>query len=149
MWTDWSHIAGWLSSLGMGVKGMPHIITEAVSLAALGEASPVVKFAENTKFLWTHGMYTSDSATIAAGTDVLHGGASVEIKNPAGRGAMDNGQLWPISTLFGRAGVAGQGPRPLPIPFLFDQHTNLNLRVVNTVNAAQVIKLVFIGVKVG
>lgn len=146
MFTDWNHIAAWLASIG--AKGMPHVITETITLAAApGEVSPSIKFAESGSFLWTHGLYSSDNAAVAAGTDVVHGGAKLEIKNPAGRGALDNGQLFPINALFGRAGAAGEGPRALPMPFLFNNQTNLNLRVVNDVAGVHVIKLVFIGVK--
>lgn len=146
MINSWDHIAAVMRDAG--VKGMPHLITTNKTLTSLEDTKVTFRFAEAGRFFWTHGLYSSDLAAVMAGTDLIFGGALIEITNTAGKGALTNGELAPIGTLFGRDGVAGEGPRALVMPMWLEGQTEMTMRVQNKYAGAQTLYLTLLGVKV-
>lgn len=141
----WDHVAQMLRENGK--KGQTFFITRSVTLAAAEEKPITFDLGETATFIWCGGLYTSDVAAVMAGTDVVHGGALVDVRNPAGKTPMMNGEFAPIGTLFGRPGVAGEGVQALPLPFTMEGKT-IDMRIKNTVAGAQTLYLVLVGVKV-
>lgn len=144
----WSVVEAIVRSLG-GTRGVPHIVSTTKAFTAVDQTQDIIwKFADQAaKFIWTHAVYASDNAAVMAGNDTVFGGALCTMSNIGNIGPIDNGEVFPITSLFGRDGVGG-GAKALPTPIVLSGATVLKMSTTNKVAGAHTIYLSLIGVRV-
>lgn len=143
----WGVVDAMLRSLGG--RGVPHIVSTTKAFTLVDQTQDIIfKFADQaSKFIWTHALYASDNGAVVACTDTIFGGALCTMSNVGVYGPFDNGEVFPITSLFGRDGVGG-GAKALPTPLVLSGATVLKMTATNKVAGAHTMYLSLIGVRV-
>jgi len=120
----------------IGKKGIPHWASKTVSCVQDQPTTVTIPFIGRGEFLWIAAMYLIEGAAgaaVMAGTDTIYGGALIELSSVVNEGPWGNQELTPINAVFGRDGVAGDGPRPLPVPYLIEKQDNIKFLVTSKI----------------
>lgn len=123
----------------IGKRAIPHWASKTISLVQDAATTVSIPLIGRGEFLWLAAMYLVEGAggaAVMAGTDTLYGGALVNLSSVVNEGPWGNTDPTPINAVFGRDGAAGDGPRPLPVPYIIKDQDSIQFGVTSKLATA-------------